>query len=95
MLPNRETYENKLDHQITLLATQIVRIKDKVRHATEDAMIRIDRVAASLQCMHDSAARHLKELRAASDEAWESVKGGTGHTWLEIKSSFKHHAEKL
>jgi hypothetical protein len=75
---------------MTKLAAEIARIKAKVTHATEDSAIRFDRVAASLQFMHDSAARQLDELRSASDEAWESVRTGVEATWMGIKSSFKN-----
>jgi hypothetical protein len=92
MLPERKSYEKKLDAQLAQLATQIDRIKTKVQRKGVDTMIRFDRIADSLLRMHDEASHHLGELQAASDEAWESVKSGTDKTWLEIKSAFKRPA---
>ena len=89
MVPEPKPHEKKWHPRRAHLAARIERIKAKVRRGGEDARIRVARAVDPLQRMHDEASRPLGEFQAAGGEAWDSVKSGTGRTWLEIESPFK------
>jgi hypothetical protein len=50
-------------------------------------MVRFDRVAESLQRIHREVALHLRDIRAASDATWESLKTDAGHPQLRVRDA--------
>lgn len=94
MLENRKVYESKLDAQLAEWKAEIDVIKAKAKRAEVGAKINYDKAIDTLQRRHDEADHHLRDLKIASDEAWESVKTGTEKVWSEVKALFQSSVEK-
>lgn len=94
MLENRKAYESKLDAQLAQWKADIDVLKAKAKRAEVDAMVNYDKAIDVLERKHDEVGHHLRDLKVASDDAWESVKAGTEKAWLELKSLLQRSAEK-
>lgn len=94
MLEHRKAYESKLDAQLAQWKADIDVLKAKARRAEVDAKVDYDKLIDALQQKYDEAGRHMRDLKTASDEAWESVKAGTETVWHEIKALFHGVAAK-
>jgi hypothetical protein len=89
MHENRKIYESNLEAQLAQWNAEIDVLKAKAKRATVDAMVQYDQSIDSLQSKHDEAAKRLRSLKAASDEAWEGMKASTEKVWTEFKALFK------
>lgn len=89
MLENRKAYETKLDAQLAQWKADIDVLKAKTKRAEVDALVNYDQVIEALQQKHEAASHQLRDLKVASDDAWESVKTLTEKAWLELKSLFE------
>ena len=94
MLENRKAYETKLDAQLAQWKADIDVLKAKAKRTSVDVMVNYDKAIEALQEKHDEAGKHLRNLQAASDEAWENVKAGTEKVWLELKAEFQRSPEQ-
>jgi hypothetical protein len=88
MLQNRKMYESQLDAQLAQWKAEIDVLKAKARRTEVDAKVQYDQSIDAMQLRHDEAARQLRHLKAASDEAWEGLKASTEKLWTEFKSLF-------
>ena len=89
MHENRKIYESNLEAQLAQWKAEIDVLKAKAKRATVDAMVQYDRSIDSLQGKHDEAAKRLRSLKAASDDAWEGMKASTEKVWTEFKALFQ------
>lgn len=94
MLENRKVYESKLDAQLAEWKADIDVLKAKAKRAEVGAKVNYDLAIDALQRKHDEAGHRLRDLKTASDEAWESVKSATDKVWVEIKALFQSTTEK-
>lgn len=94
MLEDRKAYETKLDAQLAQWKADIDVLKAKAKRTGVDVMVNYDKTITALEEKHDEASKHLGNLKAATDDAWENVKVGLEKVWLEIKSQFQGTAEK-
>ena len=86
MLKDRKAYEKKLDAQLAQWKAEIDVLKAKAKRTEVDARVNYDQVVDALQRKHDEAGNHLRKLKTAGDDAWESVKVGTDKIWSEFKA---------
>jgi hypothetical protein len=93
MLENRKVYESSLEAQLAQWGAEIDVLKAKVRRAEVDAKVSYDQSIDTMQRKHDEAAKHLRNLKAASDEAWEGMKSSTDKVWTEFKALFQDSAK--
>ncbi len=89
MHENRKIYESNLEAQLAQWKAEIDVLKAKAKRAKVDAMIQYDQSIDSLQGKHDEAAKRLRSLKAASDDAWEGMKASTEKVWTEFKALFQ------
>jgi hypothetical protein len=89
MLKDRKAYESKLDAQLAQWAADLDVLKAKAKRAEVDAKVAYDKSIDAMQLKHDEASKHLRDLKTASDDVWESVKTGTEKVWVEVKSLFQ------
>ncbi|MDP1831849.1 MAG: hypothetical protein Q8K67_07305 [Geothrix sp.] len=94
MLKDRKVYESTLDAQLAKWSADLNVLRAKAKRTEVDAQVNYDLAIDAMQRKHDEAAKHLSKLKTASDEAWESVKGGTEKVWLELKGLFHGFVEK-
>lgn len=86
MLKNRKVYESGLEAQLAQWKADIDVLKAKAKRAEIGALVHYDNGLDTLQKKHDEARYQLRNLRIASDDAWEGVKVGTEKIWGEFKA---------
>ena len=94
MLKDRKAYESKLDAQLAQWSADLDVLKAKAKRAEVDAKVAYDKSIDAMQRKHDEASKHLRDLKTASDDAWESVKTGTEKVWVEVKALFQGSTRK-
>ena len=88
MLQDRKAYETKLDEQLATWKADLDVLKAKAARAEVDAKAGYDRSLEALDRKYAEASEHLRSLRSATDDAWESIKDHTDKAWEEIKAAF-------
>ncbi len=87
MLEDRKAYENKLDAQLAQWKADLDVLKAKAKLTGVDVMVNYDKTITALEEKHDEASKHLGNLKAATDDAWENVKVGMEKVWLRSSPS--------
>lgn len=95
MTDKRKAYEAKFDAQLKEWSAEITLLKAKADKAKAEAKIEYYKTIETLQGKHDAAGTKLKQLRAASDDAWEDIKTGAENVWTEVKTSFNSAVSKF
>jgi len=93
MFENRKIYESHLEAQLAQWKADIDVLKAKAKRAKVDAMVQYDHSIDILQRKHSEADRQLRNLRIASDDAWEGMKSSTEKVWVELKALFQDSAK--
>jgi hypothetical protein len=88
MKDKRKAYEEKLDAQLKEWSAQLALLKAKADNAKADAKIEYYKTIDVLKHKQDEAATKLRELKTASDEAWEDIKTGAEKVWAEVKNAY-------
>jgi hypothetical protein len=88
MLKDRKAYESKLDAQLAQWSADLGVLRAKAKRAEVGAKVAYDNSIDDLQRKHDEAGKRLRDLKIASDDAWESMKTGTEKVWVEVKALF-------
>lgn len=89
MLKDRKNFESTLEAQLAQWKADLDVLKAKATRAKIGAMVQYDQGIDALQNKHDEAGRHLRNLRIASDDAWEGAKASTEKIWTEFASLIK------
>lgn len=91
----RKAYQEKLDAQLEEWNTQISLLRAKADKAKAEAKLEYYKMVEALQPKQDNAKTKLKELKAASDDAWEDLRAGVEKAWAEVKSALDAAASKF
>ena len=95
MKDTRKAYEDKLDAQLKEWSAQTALLKAKADKAKADAKIEYYKNIEALEHKQEVAGTKLHELKAAGDEAWESLKTGAEKAWDEVKAAYHNAASKF
>jgi hypothetical protein len=93
MLKNRKNFESTLEAQLAQWKADLDVLKAKATRAKVGAMVQYDQGIDALQAKHDEAGRHLRNLKIASDDAWEGAKVSTEKIWTEFTALFQASAK--
>ena len=94
-MDKRKAYEEKLAAQLDELDAQLALFKAKADKAKAEAKIEYCEITEALQHKHDEARAKMRELKAASAEAWEDLKAGAEKAGKEVKAAFHSAASKF
>ena len=89
MLKNRKIYESNLEAQLATWKADIDVMKARATRAKVGAMVQYDQGLDALPKKQADADRHLRNLRVATDDAWEGAKDSTEKVWGEFKALFQ------
>ena len=95
MKDERKAYEEKFDAQFNDWDVQTSLLKARPDKATAEANIEYYKTIEALQRSQEEARTKLKELKSASDEAWEELKTGAEKAWEEVKTAFNEAVSKF
>ncbi len=91
----RKAYQAKLDAQLEEWNKQLSVLRAKADKTKAESKIEYCKMLEALQPKLDNAKAKLKELKTASDEAWEELKAGLERAWAEVKTSIEAAASKF
>jgi len=91
----RDAYRQKIEAQLEEQSARLAVLKAKAKQAVADGrIIAYEEIGAAEEKINALKAK-LKELGAASEGAWETMKGGIDSAWKELSDSCKEAADKF
>ena len=84
----REQYIEKAKARIDQWNAEIDKMKAQVHEAGADAKIRYQKQLDEMRAQRDDGHAKLKEVRHASDDAWDDMKAGFDKAWENIADAF-------
>jgi chromosome segregation ATPase len=94
-MSTREAYRDKLAAQIEEQRAKIDLMKARAKQALADGKIDASQEIDVAEQKLDAAKAKLHELGSASDEAWESLKGGCEEAWSSFKEAWGKAVDKF
>ena len=93
----REEYVEKMKSQLDQWSAEAKRWEEKMKHAEADMKAEYQRQLETVRSRRDEAMYNLKQLQAASTEAWTDMMRGVDEAWKrmgEAVSQARSHFEK-
>lgn len=94
-MSTRDAYVEKYKAQLDLIDAEIDRFEAKARVAKAEGKIRIARELSALRSKRDAARTRLAEIRAASGDAWETLKQGAEEAWSVLSDAARDAVQRL
>ena len=94
-MSERDAYIEKMKAQLDAWNAKIDQYEAQAKKAGADAQLNFEKQLEELRDSRDDAARHLKEMQVASNDAWESLQRGAENAWDEMAKAFKIAAERF
>jgi uncharacterized coiled-coil DUF342 family protein len=91
----KDAYIEKMEAQFREWGAKIDELKAKADKAEAGAKIEYTKQLDSLKAKRDAAGQKLSEVKAAGEDAWESMKSGVEGAWSELKSAVDGAATKF
>jgi seryl-tRNA synthetase len=88
-MDSKENYRLKFEARLDEMKAELELLKAKANVAGTDLKIKYDREINKLEEKMSEGKSKLAELADASEEAWESIKGGADSIWTTMKSTFE------
>lgn len=85
-METKEAYRQKVDAQMKEWNAQIALLAAKLENAGADVKVKYAQELDAIRAKQRVAAAKVKELDAASGEAWESVKVTSDKVWEDLKA---------
>ena len=94
-MDEKQLYQQKRQAQLDEWQAEIDKFKAKASGASADAQLKLNEQIKVLEGKLTVGKAKLKEIAEASDDAWESIKGGAESAWASLKSGFSEAASKF
>lgn len=91
----KDLYQQKKQAQLDEWKAEVDKIKAKATGAGADTQLELNRQIEALEGRIDEGKARLGEIAEASDDAWESIKGGVESAWDSMKSALNDAASKF
>jgi hypothetical protein len=91
----REAYRQKIEAQLEEQSARLAVLKAKAKQAVADGKIMAYEEIGVAEEKITALKAKLKELGAASEGAWVTMKGGIDSAWKELTESCKQAADKF
>ena len=80
-MTKREEYVDKMKSQLDQWNAEAARWEEKVEHAEADMKAEYERQLESVRSRRDEAMVNMRQLQAASTEAWMDMMRGVDEAW--------------
>ena len=94
-MSEKKLYQQKKQAQLDEWKAEVDKLKAKASGASADAQLELNKQIEALESKIEGGKTKLAEIANASEDAWESLKGGVESAWDSIKSAFSDAAAKL
>ena len=86
-MSTRDAYVQKLKAQIDEWNADITKLEAKAGQASADLKIKYEQGVDALRAERDALDEKLKQIHAATDDAWEEARGGAEDLWERSKAA--------
>lgn len=96
-MTKREEYVDKMKSQLDQWNAEAARWEEKVKHAEADMKAGYERQLEAVRARRDEAMYNMRQLQAASTDAWMDMMRGVDEAWKrmgEAVSQARSHFEK-
>ena len=96
-MTKREEYVDKMKSQLDQWNAEAARWEEKVKHAEADMKAEYERQLEAVRSRRDEAMVNMRQLQAASTEAWMDMIRGVDEAWKrmgEAVGQARSHFEK-
>ena len=80
-MSTKEAYKQKIEAELELVQAKLAEFKAQAKISTADARIKHAKQVRDIEQKVGATKVKLKELGAASEDAWEQLKDGVESTW--------------
>jgi lipid II:glycine glycyltransferase (peptidoglycan interpeptide bridge formation enzyme) len=80
-MTKREEYVDKMKSQLDQWNAEAARWEEKVKHAEADMKAEYERQLEAVRSRRDEAMVNMRQLQAASTEAWMDMMRGVDEAW--------------
>ena len=85
----RDEYARDMQKRLDQMDAKYEELKDRAAKAEGDARKDLDKKLAEAKVKRDAAAAKLEEVKTASADRWEKIKGGVGDAFDDLKKAFE------
>ena len=91
---SKAVYAQKLRAQIDIWEAEINKLEARASKLEGDARIALREQAEGLRANVEKVSNQMDELRRASDDAWQDIKGGIDGAWHNLENAFRSAASR-
>jgi hypothetical protein len=94
-MSTKEAYRQKIEAELELVQAKLAEFKAQAKISTADARIKHAKQVEDIEQKVGATKAKLKELGAASEDAWEQLKDGVESTWGALSVAIRNAAAKF
>lgn len=94
-MSDKALYQQKIQAQLDEWKADLDKLRAKASGASADAKLNLGQQVKNLESKMNEGKAKLAEVTNASEEAWDSLKGGVESAWESLRSGFKEAADKF
>ncbi|WP_347986513.1 coiled coil domain-containing protein [Methylomonas sp. AM2-LC] len=91
----KEEYIDSLSAELKEWSAEIDVLSAKAETAEADMQVKYHEEIESLRVRERAAVEKIKELRAASDDAWDAIKDTAEHVWHDFRTGLANVISKF
>jgi uncharacterized phage infection (PIP) family protein YhgE len=91
----KEAYKQKMAAELELAQAKLAKLKAQATNSAAGVRLRYANLVDELEQKLDATKTKLKELGAASDDAWEELKDGVESAWGSLSAAIRNAAAKF
>ena len=88
-MSKRDEFVLKMQTKLSQWNAEIDQLEERIRDKKDETKQQYQEQLENLKDKRDEVSRKLKEVQAASEDAWESLKVGTELVWGDMKLAFE------
>ncbi|WP_414578728.1 hypothetical protein [Anabaena sp. CCY 9402-a] len=94
-MEDKNAYQGEMEAKLQEWGAKLDAMRTKADQTSADAKAELDKQIKELTTKREAMQQKLTELKASSDDAWESLKAGTQSAWNDLSASFEEAASKF
>jgi uncharacterized coiled-coil DUF342 family protein len=94
-MQDRQTSQGQMEETLRTWGEKLDTMKTKADQAGADRKVELDQKIQALTAQRDAMQKKLADLKASSDDAWESMKIGMEGAWHRLNHAFEEAMSKF
>lgn len=94
-MKNKKLFQQKKQAQLDEWSAELDKLKAKASNFSADAQLKANKLIKELKIKIEDGKKKLSELGSASEDSWESIKGGIETAWDSMKTAITDAVNKF